>query len=271
MRFPYIGAIRHRLTAKLTIPFIVVLVGALALLGFVSIRSNRAAMGASLDKRAEILVTTLADAVADPLAMGEVDRVQHLVDRTKQTDPDVTYIAVLNAESKAVATTDPALKRVLLTRDDFERAMAQVSTFLSRPVPGSRDTFEVAAPIKLHGAVGVLRIGFSTRSVDSMARQLAWTIVAVGAVALVAGIAVYLMVARRVAEPLRAAAELAELASGNADLTRRLTVTSDDEVGRLSRALNTFLDNLQGLVQDIRGAATQVAARAASRRSAPPA
>jgi methyl-accepting chemotaxis protein len=66
------------------------------------------------------------------------------------------------------------------------------------------------------------------------------------------------MVARRVAEPLRAAAELAELASGNADLTRRLTVTSDDEVGRLSRALNTFLDNLQGLVQDIRGAATQV-------------
>jgi methyl-accepting chemotaxis protein len=136
--------------------------------------------------------------------------------------------------------------------------MAQASTFLSRPVPGSRDTFEVAAPIKLNGAVGVLRIGFSTRSVDSTARQLAWTIVVVGAVALVAGIAVYLMVARRVAEPLRAAAELAELASGNADLTRRLTVTSDDEVGRLSRALNTFLDNLQGLVQDIRGAATQV-------------
>ena len=170
MRFPYVGSIRRRLTAKLTIPFIVVLVGALALLGFVSIRSSRTSMGASLDKRAEILVTTLADAVADPLAMGEVDRVQHLVDRTKQTDPDVTYIAVLNAESKAVATTDPALKSQLLTRNDFERVMAQASTFVSRPVPGSGDTFEVAAPIKLHGAVGVLRIGFSTRRLGTASR-----------------------------------------------------------------------------------------------------
>jgi methyl-accepting chemotaxis protein len=259
MRIPFIGSMRRHLTAKLTIPFIVVLVGALALLGFVSIRSGRAAMGASLDKRAEILVTTLAAALADPLAMGEVDRVQSLVDKTKQSDPDVTYISVLDAESKAVATTDSALKRQILTRNDFERSMAKTSTFVSLPVPGSRDTFEAAAPIRLNGAPGgTLRIGISTRSVDAAARQAAWLIVAVGAVALVAGVAVYTMVARRVAEPLRAAAELAELASGNADLTRRLTVTSDDEVGRLSRALNTFLDNLQGLVQDIRGAATQV-------------
>ena len=57
-----------------------------------------------------------------------------------------------------------------------------------------------------------------------------------------------------------AAAELGELASGNADLTRRLAVSSHDEVGRLSHALNGFLDNLHGLVQEIRGAASQVGA-----------
>ncbi len=256
-----IGSVRRRLTAKLTIPFVVVLVGTIAVLGFVSMRASRAALGQSLDKRAEILVTTLAAALTDPLARGEVDRLQQLVDRTKQTDPDVSYIAVLDGESKAVATTDAALRHQVLTRSNFERAMAQVSTFASRPVPGSRELFEVAAPIKMQSTpVGVLRIGVSTGRVEAMARQAVWMMMAVGALALVAGVAVSMAMARRVAEPLRAAAELGELASGNADLTRRLAVTSDDEVGQLARALNTFLDNLHGLVQEIRGAASQVEA-----------
>ncbi|PYM75436.1 MAG: hypothetical protein DME10_04215, partial [Candidatus Rokuibacteriota bacterium] len=94
MNLQRIGAIRRHLTAKLTIPFVVVLVGTIALLGVVSIRSSRSAMEQSLAKRAEILVTTLAAAITDPLAMGEVDRLQHLLDRTKQADPDVSYIIV---------------------------------------------------------------------------------------------------------------------------------------------------------------------------------
>jgi methyl-accepting chemotaxis protein len=66
-------------------------------------------------------------------------------------------------------------------------------------------------------------------------------------------------VARRVAASLRGAvARLDELASGDADLTRRLPVTSDDEVGQVATALNTFLDNLQGLVRQIAQASRRV-------------
>ena len=261
MNLQRIGAIRRHLTAKLTIPFVVVLVGTIALLGVVSIRSSRAAMEQSLAKRAEILATTLAAAITDPLAMGEVDRLQHLLDRTKQADPDVSYIIVLNTESKAVATTDSALKLQILTRNEFERAMAHVSVFVHRPVPGSGELFEVAVPVTIERtSVGVLRIGVSTAQVDSLTRQATWKIIGLGGLALVAGVGIYLGIARRVVGPLRSAAELGELASGNADLTRRLAVSSDDEVGRLSQALNGFLDNLHALVQEIRGAASQVGA-----------
>ncbi len=261
MNLPRIGAVRRHLTAKLTIPFVVVLVGTIALLGVVSIRSSRAAMEQSLAKRAEILATTLAAAITDPLAMGEVDRLQHLLDRTKQADPDVSYIIVINTESKAVATTDPALKLQVLTRNEFERAMARVSAFVHRPVPGAAELFEVAAPVTFERtSFGVLRIGVSTVQVDSLTTRATWKFVGLGALALVAGAGIYLGIARRLVGPLRAAAELGELASGNADLTRRLAVSSDDEVGRLSQALNGFLDNLHALVQEIRGAASQVGA-----------
>src|SRR5207244_4045584 len=182
MNLQRIGAIRRHLTAKLTIPFVVVLVGTIALLGVVSIRSSRSAMEQSLAKRAESLVTTLAAAITDPLAMGEVDRLQHLLDRTKQADPDVSYIIVLNTESKAVATTDSALKLQVLTRNEFERAMAHVSVFVHRPVPGSAELFEVAIPVTIERAsVGVLRLGVSTAEVDGLVQEIRGAASQVGA------------------------------------------------------------------------------------------
>ena len=269
MVFRPLGFIRRSLTAKLTIPFVVVLVGAIAVLGVISVRSHRIDLQHSLDRRAEILVITLAAALADPLAMGEVDRLQQLLDKTKQVDPDVHYILVLDAESRAVASTESSLKQQILTRTEFERAMAHTSAFVNRPVPGSPQLFEVAAPVKMSAAsVGVLRIGMSTGHVDAITRQAAWTRVGLGALALVIGVVAYMGIARRLAEPLRAAAELGELTSGNADLTRRLAVTSDDEVGRLSRSLNSFLENLHALVQEMRGSASPIGAASRQRSAA---
>src|SRR5262245_39940346 len=106
-----IGSVRRHLTAKLTIPFAVVLLGTIALLGLVSIQAYRSAMAGSLERLAEILVTTLATALTDPLAMGEVDRVQDLIERMKPFDADVVYIIAVNPEGKAVASTDGALRQ----------------------------------------------------------------------------------------------------------------------------------------------------------------
>jgi len=261
MKLPRIGSVRRHLTAKLTIPFAVVLVGTIALLGYVSIRASHSAMAESLERRAEILATTLAAALADPLAMGEVDRLQDLIERTKPFDADVAYIIVVSPEGKAVASTEPALRNQVLTRNEFERSMAKAAALVRLPVPGAVGLFEVAAPVMLQkSGVGVLRVGVSTARVEAQAQATALRLAGLGLLALLAGVAIYLSIARRVVGPLRAAAVLGEQASGNADLTRRLTVTSEDEVGRLSGALNAFLDNLHALVQEIRGAASQVEA-----------
>jgi methyl-accepting chemotaxis protein len=84
--------------------------------------------------------------------------------------------------------------------------------------------------------------------------------IAVGFSALLLGIVVYYFVARRVARPIGLAAErLDQLARGEADLTVRLPVASDDETGRLAYVLNRFLDNLHALVREIRESSVQVA------------
>ena len=55
-----------------------------------------------------------------------------------------------------------------------------------------------------------------------------------------------------VVTPVNAAvAGLKDIAEGDGDLTKRLTVTSRDEVGQLAQWFNTFLDKLQLLIKDI--------------------
>lgn len=58
---------------------------------------------------------------------------------------------------------------------------------------------------------------------------------------------------RSVVTPLKAlSANLEDLATGDADLTRTLTVTSSDEIGALATNFNTFLAKLNELVSDVR-------------------
>jgi methyl-accepting chemotaxis protein len=253
---------RRGLVAKLTAPFVVILVGAIAVLAVVSHGLLRSAMTASLDQRAEIVATTFASALADPLAMGEVDRLQALAERTRKADADLAYVIVLNAEGRAVASTVPDLRHQVLTRTDFERSMAQARALLRRPVPDQPGLFEAAAPVLLQGhPVGVLRLGVSRAQIAAAARTSALTMLGVGLAALVLGVAVYRYVTTRVARSLReAVGRLDELASGDADLTRRLPVTSGDEVGQLAGALNRYLDNLQALVRQIARASRRVGA-----------
>jgi len=57
---------------------------------------------------------------------------------------------------------------------------------------------------------------------------------------------------------LRLKAGIEALASGEADLSRRLDVASKDEVGQASVLFNSFMERMQALVSQIRASATQV-------------
>ena len=55
---------------------------------------------------------------------------------------------------------------------------------------------------------------------------------------------------------------LEEIASGEGDLTRRLSTTSTDAIGRLVTDFNTFMDKLQGIIRDVAGSTSQMATAA---------
>ncbi|MEW6446466.1 MAG: methyl-accepting chemotaxis protein [Pseudomonadota bacterium] len=72
-----------------------------------------------------------------------------------------------------------------------------------------------------------------------------------------------LMIPPLLTRPLHAMLQrVEELARGNGDLTARIRIESQDEVGRLGSALNSMLATLQNLVGEVAGSTVQVASAA---------
>ncbi len=126
---------------------------------------------------------------------------------------------------------------------------------------GRRDyCLAVTVPVEEMGALAQ-QIASTGRS---EARNAARTIAVAAAAVLVVAVVVMLLVSRRIARPLtRAVAMLQDIAQGEGDLTRRLHVTTKDELGQLAHWFNTFLDKLQSLVGSIAAAAKEFSAKAA--------
>ena len=49
-----------------------------------------------------------------------------------------------------------------------------------------------------------------------------------------------------------------EIASGNADLTKRMSVTSNDEVGSVTKGFNAFMEKMQTIMKDIKGSRLEI-------------
>jgi methyl-accepting chemotaxis protein len=226
-----------RLTRKLVIPFVLILVGAIGLLGTVSIRSSQRAMIELLQKRAEILAITLSAAIPK----------EETVVEAKKADADIAYVHIVNRAGYVLVTTEPELRGQALLRNDFEREMINVGELVRRPVPGAAAVFEVATPMKYQIDAAV-RIGMSTRRAEAIGRNNALLIGGVGALALLVGTAIYVYVARNIAQPLlQVVAATQRLAAG--DLRERVTLRVRDEIGALGDHFNTMAEQLQTMVE----------------------
>ena len=71
-----------------------------------------------------------------------------------------------------------------------------------------------------------------------------------------------LLLSRSVLKPIQMVnAGLEDLVSGDADLTRRLDESRQDEIGDLSRRFNTFVAKLEGIIAEVAASAEQAAAQ----------
>ncbi|QBE65975.1 methyl-accepting chemotaxis protein [Pseudoduganella lutea] len=124
-------------------------------------------------------------------------------------------------------------------------------------------------PVRLHADVApwAVRLSFPEQVATAPAReQLMYTLAASALCALVAAIAM-VTVLRRMTRPLRTlAGAMTQLASGNADLSARLTVRGSDELAVIATGFNSFIAKIENVLARVRDSSTSVATASAEIR-----
>lgn len=152
-------------------------------------------------------------------------------------DPGVVYGYVVDEEGRDLAHTftggvPPALKQahpVDPLRPFFVRNLATDKGLV----------LDIGVPL-LHGQIGELHLGLSLTAIRRDVNKIVVLILAFGAVLLVAGIAAAIGLSRVITRPLLTLTGAAET-FGRGGAQQPVSVSSDDEVGELTRVFNEMM------------------------------
>ncbi len=205
------------------------------------------ALLAGLDERAVSTATDLATRATDLVLTGNKYGLYELISDTLANNRDLRYVFLLDPEGNVIAHSFGAGFPVDLLR-------------VNRVLPGERYSLrildseegfvhDVAAPI-FGGKAGQIRVGFTEKPVArALASTTAKQMMIAGLMSLLAVAAAYGLT-NVLTRPIQDLVD-ANAAVARGDLTRKTSVQTNDEVGRLGRAFNEMTESLRRSREEI--------------------
>jgi methyl-accepting chemotaxis protein len=150
--------------------------------------------------------------------------------------------------------TEPSLKEITARMVKGEQGVAQYSfnglkKYLAfAPIPGTTWSLAVNVPVA---------------EVYAKLKTLMWTSLLIALVVLGLAVAISFVIAAGITRPINAMKlMLQDIAQGEGDLTKRLNVQSNDELGETSRCFNTFIEKIHSIISQVAQTTTRVATAA---------
>ena len=117
------------------------------------------------------------------------------------------------------------------------------------------DFFTAVFPVKDFSGkvIGVMAYGYDAANVYSTITKAKISILMICLALILCILIPLLLTVRSVTKPINLTTEMVkDIAEGNGDLTKRLTIFKQDEIGEMSGYFNLFLDKLQSLIRQIK-------------------
>lgn len=109
-------------------------------------------------------------------------------------------------------------------------------------------------PVKLDGVTWALLAEIDKAEAFAAVKSMQWLAFVIKAIGVCAIIMVALLITKTIVTPVRGVVtSLTDLSQGEGDLTLRLPVTGNDEIGELADKFNLFMEKLQAMIKDISG------------------
>ena len=184
------------------------------------------------------LLEVLASDIGDHVLTGRNFDLQLLLFETAKRDPLLEYLVVTDPDGKVIASSYgsqiPAQLGLVLARAEAGADSPRSDPLLVRD--RGHDLLHLRVGL-LGGRAGSLHAGIEQDSMQASARVIMLNLVILFIALTLAGVVVAFSLGRVLTEPLRRMAVLARRI-GAGDLSGRIPVRSDDEVGELAAAFN---------------------------------
>ncbi len=171
-----------------------------------------------------------------------------------EEDKDISRALVMDADGKALYSSDKALENTVLEDPASKTALAATEPKVQSYSDAAGGHIENVIPImSLDGKkIGVFRIALNANAVSRQIRSLLLWSLLVGLISFIAATAlVYLFVHREITRPLtEMSATAATMAAG--DLSSEITVKGETEIAVLGAAINTMSSNLREMLGKIK-------------------
>jgi methyl-accepting chemotaxis protein len=270
-----------RLKGKLILSYVAVVALSCVLLGGILFSQISARTQEDLETRLLSIVQTVAEYIDGDqhalLTSYDLEsspfyiEAQHKLQQVMEANPDLVYLYTLAKTSDgnvyfaldaSVGEDHSDLGSMYESNPDMEVAFSGKATTVSDFVTDDWGTFLSGyAPIRNSEGevVGVVAADISAEHVRAAQRKLLMSTLLIGVIAAAIASGVGIWISSWISAPLiGTVAVLKDIAEGEGDLTKRIEVNSNDELGDLGHWFNVFVDKIHSIVAQIASAATDV-------------
>ncbi|MFA0439034.1 chemotaxis protein [Vibrio sp. 10N.286.49.C2] len=177
---------------------------------------------------------------------------------------------IIDDKGLVIASTMPDITQQTRVQDsplsaEIAAVIRQPAVFSDTNIAGI-DSLLISKPIQLGNQTTwqmVVALNKSIALTDLASASQKSTLIIVAAV-LIALVAVILILNKLYQPIVSLKAIVHDLAKGNGDLTQRLEVKTNDDLGHIALSINQFIDGLQAMLQDVQSATTALATKTQS-------
>lgn len=187
-------------------------------------------------------------------------------------EEDVVDMAVYDLDGKPIKTYQKAGQAASRDAKLDPFLMKRLKAGAEMAVMPGNEVYQFCIPIRMasaaadeviktedHKTMGYARIGFAPRRFNESLAQTLRISVVFGAIMLFCSVVIATLLARRISLPIITISEKMEaIGTGEGDLTQRLSVRGEDEMGRLAAGFNNFVKALSGIIREIAAASPKL-------------
>ncbi|MBI5098180.1 MAG: methyl-accepting chemotaxis protein [Nitrospirae bacterium] len=216
-------------------------------LGIFMIQKNKTSIISMMDSRGESVSGFVTKLSAEYFAIFDFNDFEKFV-KALQSDPEVSFAVFYNNKKEPMTSTDKIPKDT-----------------------SSLIVYEREIKDEQGNDLGYLKIGYNKTHLNRTINNSIITITAITIISLsFLAVGITILVRKVITKRVYATVQrLKDIAQGDGDLTKRLTVDYNDEIGELAKWFNAFADNIQEVIRTVQlnaegvsSASTQLSATA---------